>query len=175
MGKAFEDLLKKKAAYWAGNLTKRVKAAAPKHIAPYVSSKSQKTGYGYSIVVSVKQVERVSETGAISNYGSTDARAQEYGHPGAVITPRPGRKYLAFPWQVEVPGAPRLPNGDILLKRVVKKPQKAYNKGKGYVRISMREWETDMINTEAFEIADAISIDIRNGFNIGGKVKWVTK
>lgn len=173
MGKAFEDLLKKKAAYWAGNLTKRVKASAPKHIAPYVSSRSHKTGYGYSIIVSVKQVEKVSETGAISNYGSTDARAQEYGHPGAIITPRPGRKYLAFPWDAQVVGAPRLPNGDILLKRVRKLPQKAYNKGKGYIRISMREWETDMINNEAFEIADAISIDIRNGFNTSGKVKWV--
>lgn len=175
MGKAFEALLKKKATYWASNLTKRVKLAAPKHIAPYVSSKSHKTGYGYSIVVSVKQVEMVSETGAISNYGSTDARAQEYGHPGATITPRAGRKFLSFPWQVQVVGAPRLPNGDILLKRVRKKPQKAYNKGKGYIRVSMRGWESNMIDTEAFEIADAISIDIMNGFNTGGKVKWVAK
>ena len=172
MTKAFEALLKKKAAYWASDLTKRVKANAPRHIAPYVSSKSHKTGYGYSIIVSVKQIEKVSETGAISNYGSTDARAQEYGHPGATITPRPGRKFLAFPWQVQVVGAPRLPNGDILLKSVKKKPQKAYNSGKGYVRISMREWETSMIDKEAFEIADAISIDIRNGFSTIGKTKW---
>ena len=72
MSKAFEALLKKKAAHWASDLTKRVKANAPKHLAPYVSSKSHQTGYGYSIVVSVKQVEKVSEIGAISNYGSTD-------------------------------------------------------------------------------------------------------
>ena len=43
------------------------------------------------------------------------------------------------------------------------------------MRVSMREWETNMVNKEAFEIADAISIDIRNGFNTGGKVKWVSK
>jgi hypothetical protein len=173
--KAFEALLKKKATFWASDLTKRVKANAPKHIAPYVSSKSHQTGYGYSIVTEVKQVEKVSETGAISNYGSTDARAQEYGHPGAVITPRAGRKYLAFPWQVQVVGAPRLPNGDILLKSVKKKPQKAYNSGKGYIRLSMRQWETNLIEKESFEIADAISIDIRNGFKTSGKVKWVSK
>lgn len=169
----FEALLKRKATTWAAKLTKEAKSKAPKHIAPYITSSSSAVGGRYQITLSVKPVERFTETGAISNYGTMDAKAQEYGYPGATITPRPGRKFLAFPWDVQVPGAPRLPNGDILLKEVTRKPMPAYNEGYGYMRPAMRAWRDELFAIEAPEIAKAIFVDIRKGFNFSGKLKRV--
>lgn len=174
MSGELSKVIKKKASQWAGKLTTLAKANAPRHIAPYISSKSKASDGRYEIIISVKPIEKVSETGAISNYGTTDAKAQEYGHPGATITPRVGRKYLAFPWEVGVVSAPRLPNGFVLLKKVRKLPQPAYNDGKGYIRPAVQTWRS-RLRSESPEIAKAIFTDLRNGFNTSGKVKWVVK
>ena len=170
---AIDTLLKRKAKTWTAKLTKLAKSNAPKHIAPYITSSSSYAEGRYQVTLSVKPIEKVSETGAISNYGTMDAKAQEYGYPGATITPRTGRKFLSFPWDVQVVGAGRLPNGNILLKKVVRKPMPAYNDGYGYMRPAMRAWRDELYALETPEIAKAIFVDIRKGFKTGGKAKWV--
>jgi hypothetical protein len=169
----FTKLLKNKTKTWTSKLTKMAKAKAPRHIAPYITSSSIASGARYEINVWVKPVEKVSETGAISNYGSVDAFAQEYGHPGAVITPRPGREFLSFPWEKANKKIRRLPNGDVLLKQVTKLPQPAYNGGYGYLRPAVREWRNELDALEMPQIAKAIFIDLRKGFSFKGKTRWV--
>ena len=173
MTSELDALLKRKAKTWASKLTKLAKERAPKHIAPYITSASTATEGRYQITLAVKPVEKFTETGAISNYGTMDAKAQEYGYPGAHITPRAGRKFLSFPWEVQVVGAGRLPNGNILLKEVHRLPMPAYNEGKGYIRPAVAEWRAELRATETPEIAKAIFADLRKGFKTSGKLKRV--
>ena len=156
MPKNLEQTIKQGATQWAKRFTILAKANAPKHIAPYISTKSTVVGDKVVLVSGVKVVNK-------PNYGTMDAVAQEYGYPGAIITPKKGA-FLAFPWDVNLVGAPRLPDGRILIRKVERKPMPAYNSGKGYMRVAAEEWKMELKgSSSAFK--KAIKLDVMDAFN----------
>jgi len=170
-----EQLLKSQASHWARQLTINVKAKAPKHIAPHISTSAKSTGVGtVNLELSVKKVDMRNAEGAVSNYGSMDALAQEYGHPGVPqgIKPRI-KKYLAFQWDIKPENAKYDKEGRIILQKVVKKPQPAFNQGAGYIRPGVELWKEefyassskfkDAIGADIMEALDKIGANLRSG------------
>ena len=154
-----EQMLKASATHWARQLTIYAKAKAPKHIAPHISTSSQMIGNGnVNLSLTVKKVDMRNAEGSISNYGTMDALAQEYGHPGAVITPRT-KKYLAFQWDIHPENAKYDKEGRILLQKVTKKPQPAFNNGVGYIRPALDEWKAEFYASSS-KFKNAIGADI---------------
>lgn len=161
----FDKLIKRKATQWAKKLTTLAKNNAPKHIAPHIYSTSSAGEGRAQITLGVRRVETFNELGAVGNYGTTDAYAQEYGvdheYP---ITPRPGKYYLSFPWEKADPTTGRvLPNGEVLMKSVTHKPFPPY-RGKGFLHPAVEEWRAQLEGTESKEIAQAIMADIKKDF-----------
>ena len=165
-GENLKATLKSTATQWAREFTQLAKAKAPEHIAKHITSSSSVTDDTASISFTVKKVDARTADGAISNYGTLDALAQEYGHPGAVIPKVPG-KLLAFQWDVVGVGNRYLPDGRILLKKVTKKPQPAFN-GEGYFRPAAKEFRANLKNSTS-QFRDAINLDVRNSLNQIGK------
>jgi hypothetical protein len=162
-----EQLLKASAKNWAQRYTILARAKAPRHIAPHISTSSSVTAGQVTLTSSIKVIDARGAEGTISNYGTMDARAQEYGHPGATITPRTGR-YLAFHWQIHPQNAKYDKEGRILLTKVTKLPQPAFNNGQGYMRPAMDEWTQEILASSA-RFKDAIKLDISEAFKGLGK------
>ena len=157
-----EQLLKASAKNWAQRYTILARAKAPRHIAPHISTSSSVTAGQVTLTSSIKVIDARGAEGTISNYGTLDARAQEYGHPGATITPRTG-KYLAFHWQIHPQNAKYDKEGRILLEKVTKLPQPAFNSRQGYMRPAMDEWTQELLASSA-RFKDAIRLDIMESF-----------
>jgi hypothetical protein len=156
--------------YWAQQLTLSAKSKAPKHIAPYIHSKSTITEGMSTITLNVDIFQRIGEGGTLQNYGTVDALAQEYGHPGATITPKTGN-WLAFDWSNPVVGIRRLPDGRVMLKKVTKLPQPAFNEGQGYLRPAMQE-TADSILASSSKFREAIRLDVMESMNkIGAGIR----
>lgn len=168
-----EKILKDNAKYWAQRYTTLARNLAPKHIAPHITTSSSISNSSIVLQATVKPVDSRGAEGQISNYGTLDAAAQEYGHPGAVIKPRV-KKILAFHWDV-VPTfkVKRDKEGRVLLginyktgapHPLIKKPQKAFNNDMGYLRPAMDEWSDELKNSSS-KFKDAIKLDILDAFN----------
>ena len=165
-----EQLLKSQANYWARQLTLSAKAKAPKHIAPYISTSTKVTADTANLTLQIKKVDMRNAEGAVSNYGTMDALAQEYGHPGAVIKPRI-KKYLAFQWDVHPENARYDKEGRILLQSVTKTPQPAFNSGAGYIRPALDEWKAEFYASSS-KFKNAIGADIMESLNkIGANLR----
>ena len=162
MARNLEQLLKASAKNWAQRYTILARSKAPRHIAPYISTSSSVTAGQVTLTSSIKVIDARGAEGTISNYGTLDARAQEYGHPGATITPRTGT-YLAFHWQIHPQNAKYDKEGRILLEKVTKLPQPAFNSRQGYMRPAMDEWTQELLASSA-RFKDAIRLDIMESF-----------
>lgn len=158
--------LKRSVSVYAGHLTRMVKAYAPKHLQDDVKTIVKEVSPGV-IRVTVQ-------------VNAPDARAQEYGsglhkdgRMGAKakypIRPKPGNKYLAFPWDVHPTNATYLPDGRILLTKVMHPGIKKY-KGRGYVRPAVKEWTKNIKNSDINKaVKEALLGDIRKSFQTGWK------
>lgn len=170
----FTDMLKASSRHWAQTMTKTARQLAPRHISPHISSKSNISDNQSIIIVSVAQVD-VDEDG---KNGTVDAAAQEYGHPGAIITPVNGT-WLAFKWNpATLTFKPKKFGDKVLVGRnykrpdeifpIIKKPQPAFNSGQGYLRPAMDEVSED-IRKSSSKFKDAIMLDISQAFSAIGK------
>ena len=107
-----------------------------------------------------------------------DAHAQEYGsglhaqrgvkakYP---ITPKPGHKLLAFNWEIANANPERfnfLPDGRVVLPKVMHPGIKATNEGKGYIRPTYAEFRKKLKGNSELNnaIHKAIISDIRRSF-----------
>lgn len=156
--------LKRRAAAWAGNLTKLAKSYAPRHIQSAISSRVEEKQDGTFVI-------RITANRKIAS----DARAQEYGSGihskrGAKvkypITPRKG-KLLAFHWDVADANPERfsfLPDGRVILPSVQHPGIEAANSGKGYIAPAVRELRKKARQELDKDIRDAILGDLRRSF-----------
>ena len=158
--------LKRSVSVYAGHLTRMVKTNAPKHLQDNIKTIVKEVSPGIMRVT-------VQVT-------APDARAQEYGSglhkDGRMgvkakypITPKPGNKYLAFQWEVHPDNATYLPDGRILLTKVMHPGIKKY-KGRGYVRPAVREWVKGIKNSDINKaVKEALLGDIKKAFMTGWK------
>jgi hypothetical protein len=154
-----EQLLKASAKNWAQRYTILARAKAPRHIAPHISTSSTVSEGRVSLKPTIKVIDTHGANGSISNYGTLDMRAQEYGHPGATIVPRT-KPMLVFYWDVA---------GKVVkMGKVTKLPQPAFNNGQGYMRPAMDEWTQEILASSA-RFKDAIKLDISEAFKGLGK------
>lgn len=156
--------LKRRAAAWAGNLTKLARSYAPKHIQSAISSHVEEKQDGTFVI-------RITASRKIA----PDARAQEYGSGihskrGAKvkypIIPRKG-KFLAFNWEVANANPERfsfLPDGRVLLPIVQHPGITAANSGKGYIAPAINELRKKARQELDRDIRDAIMSDLRRSF-----------
>lgn len=157
-----EQILKDNATYWAQRYTILAKSHAPKHIAPHITTKSKVSGQSVTIESTVAVVDMRGAEGQISNYGTLDAVAQEFGHPGASILPRV-KTVLAFKWQKAPANIKKDKEGKVRLPYVTKKPQPAFNSDNGYMRPAADDW-TDEIMKSSSKFKDAIRLDTLESF-----------
>ena len=181
-----EQLLRASAKNWAQRYTILARSKAPRHIAPYISTSSSVTAGQATLTSSIKVIDARNAEGNISNYGTLDMRAQEYGHPGAVIMPVNGT-WLAFEWNPKtLTFRPWRVGNKVLVGReykdveesgmadaapihpLIKKPQPAFNNGQGYMRPAMAEWTQELLASSA-RFKDAIRLDIMESFKGLGK------
>lgn len=171
MTEKLQTNLKKRAAAWAGQLTRLAKGFAPNHVEPAISSTTEVKEDGtYRIRITADR--RIAP----------DARAQEYGsgiharrgkkdfYP---ITPK-SKKMLAFyenangTWDYDMfdPPMPRVhaPDGRGLFYGVMHPGIEAANNGKGYIAPAMRELRKRAKAELSKDIKDAIVGDLRASF-----------
>lgn len=146
--KNLDKLLKNSAKKWAARYTVLAKEIAPKHIAPHISTKSSIAEGQVTLTSSIKVVNK-------PNYGTLDAAAQEYGYPGATITPKK-KPHLVFYWE-------KL-DSVVKMKKVTRLPMPAFNNDRGYMRPAAVQW-TDEILASSDQFAQAIKLDILESFN----------
>ena len=164
MSKRLAANLKKRAAAWAGQLTKLAKAFAPAHVEPAISSHVETKDDGTYII-------RITANRNVA----PDARAQEFGsglharrgvkkkYP---ILPKNGR-VLAFNWEIANAQPERFvfaPDGRVLLPSVQHPGIEAANSGKGYIAPAMNELRKRARAELDKEIRDAIMGDLRESF-----------
>ena len=166
-GENLKATLKSTATQWAREFTQLAKAKAPKHIAKHITSSSSVTDDTASISFTVKRVDARTADGAISNYGTLDALAQEYGANPHAILPKT-RKYLAFKWDtVQITPTKKNPEGKVILRHVMHPGHAAHN-GEGYFRPAAKEFRANLKNSTS-QFRDAINLDVRNSLNQIGK------
>lgn len=166
MSKRLKDNLKKRATAWAGQLTKLAKGFAPNHLKPYISSHVEAKEDGtYRIRITANRGANPTGPGH-PNYGSSDARAQEFGS-GLRARRGPKQKYLIHPKNakfLEFEGTNQF-EGWIIRTMEVKHPGiKAANQGKGYLAPAMNEIRKRARAELTKEIRDAIVGDLRESF-----------
>lgn len=169
MSKRLATNLKKKAAAWAGQLTRLAKGFAPSHVKPAISSAVESKDDGTYII-------RITANRAVA----PDARAQEFGSglharrgvkKKYLITPKT-QKVLAFNWEVANANPERFvfaPDGRVLLPSVQHPGIEAANSGKGYIAPAMKELRKRAKAELDKEVKDAIMGDLRESF--GKKVR----
>ena len=162
-----EQLLKASAKNWAQRYTILARAKAPRHIAPHISTSSSVTAGQVTLRSSIKVIDARNAEGNVSNYGTLDMRAQEYGHPGATITPK-NVPYLVFYWEKAPANMRKTKEDKVVLSKVTKLPQPAFNNGQGYMRPAMDEWTQEILASSA-RFKDAIRLDISEAFKGLGK------
>jgi len=175
MSARLKSNLIKRARAWAGQLTLLAKSFAPDHIKPYISSKVEDKGDG-TFIIRTTADRFANPTGpGHPNYGSSDARAQEFGsglrarrgtkqkYP---ILPK-NKKVLAFDWDVANANPERFvfaPDGRVLLPSVQHPGIQAANAGKGYIAPAMKELRKRAKADLSLEIRNAIVGDLRESF-----------
>lgn len=157
----FSQVLKNKARYWAGEVTKLAKSFAPNHLKDKISSSTEERGEGtYLIRTTVK---------------APDARAQEFGSglharrgPKAKYPIYPkNKKVLAFFWEVATSNPDQFimtPEGKVLLPKVMHPGIKPVNGGKGYIRPAQIEVRKRIRRELNKEVPNAIRAELRLGF-----------
>lgn len=163
--------LKRRAVSWAGQLTSLAKSFAPAHIQPAISSHVEDKNDGTFII----RITADRFKNPQPNYGTLDARAQEFGsgiharrgskakYP---IIPKKG-KFLAFKWDVADANPERfrfLPDGRVILPKVMHPGIEAANGGQGYIHPAMNELRKRARAELSKEIRDAIVGDLRDSF-----------
>lgn len=155
------QVLKNKARYWAGEVTKLAKSFAPNHLKDKISSSTEERGEGtYLIRTTVK---------------APDARAQEFGSglharrgPKAKYPIYPKtKKVLAFFWDVATSNPDQFimtPEGKVLLPKVMHPGIKPVNGGKGYIRPAQIEIRKRIRRELNKEVPNAIRAELRLGF-----------
>lgn len=157
--------LKRSVTTYAGQLTRLVKTYAPAHLRDNIRTETKEVSPGV-----MRVTVRVS---------APDARAQEYGSglhkDGRMgtkakypIYPK-NKKLLAFRWDIHPDNATYLPDGRILLAKVMHPGIKKY-KGRGYVRPAVREWTKNIKNSDINKaVKEALLGDVRKAFETGWK------
>jgi hypothetical protein len=163
MTQSTQNALKRKAAAWAGQLTRLAKSYAPDHVRPAISSHVEEREGQFLI--------RITADRGIA----PDARAQEYGS-GLRAKRGPKVKYpilpktkkmLAFHWEVANANPEYfdfLPDGRVMLRAVMHPGIQAANAGKGYIAPAVRELKKRGKKELTEEIRLAILDDIRRSF-----------
>lgn len=156
--------LKRRAASWAGQLTRLAKSFAPSHVQPAISSHVEDKNNGTFIIRITADRKK-----------APDARAQEFGSgiharrgPKAKypILPKT-KKVLAFQWDVADANPERfkfLPDGRVVLPKVMHPGIEAANGGQGYIAPAMKELRKRAKAELSKEIKDAIVGDLRESF-----------
>lgn len=179
MSKRLSTNLKNRARSWAGQLTSLAKAFAPNHIKPYISSKVDDKGDGTFIIRTT--ADRFANPKP--NYGSMDARAQEFGSGEKArrgvkreysIRPKKTFGSLAFyenangTWDYDMfdPPMPRehIQDGRGLFYGVMHPGIQAANAGKGYIHPAMNELRKRARTDLTKDVRDAIVGDLRESF-----------
>lgn len=172
-GERLKGTLKARARSWAGQLTSLSRKYAPRHLRKYISSRVEEKGEG-KFIIRVRVDRGASPTGpGHRNYGSSDARAQEYGsglwaQRGAKhwipILPK-NKSRLAFPYPAEkvYPGTLYV-GGKIITEKVMHPGIHAANNDEGYLRPARAELLRRARKELTPEIRRAILGDIRESF-----------
>lgn len=160
--------LRRRAVAWAGQLTSKAKAYAPTHLQPFIHTKVEPNDAGFILRLGV---ENKAPTGpGHPNYGSSDARAQEYGsgkqaQRGArtFINIDPVTKpALVFPGTHEWEGLM------IITPHVNHPGIKAANEDQGYLRPAVKDLRARLRAELQEDVRDAIKTSMRiafRGFN----------
>jgi hypothetical protein len=162
MANKLSTVLKNKARYWAGEMTKLAKSFAPNHLKDNISSKSEERGNGTFIIRTIAS--------------APDARAQEFGsglrarrgpkqkYP---IRPKGGHPFLAFYWDVATQNPENFrmhEDGRVLLPQVMHPGIAPVNNGKGYIRPAQIELRKRIKKELNQEVPNAIRAELRASF-----------
>jgi hypothetical protein len=175
------NALKRRAASWAGQLTRLAKSFAPDHLKPYIFSRVEQKDSKIIIRTTANR-----KANPIEKYGSADARAQEYGSGLHARRDKKGKypirpkekKILAFYWEVATRSEMEMgkpgkftfaPDGRVLMHQVNHPGIKAANNGQGYIRPAIKELKRRGKTELKADIRQAILGDLRQSF--GGKSK----
>lgn len=155
------QVLKNKARYWAGEVTKLAKSFAPNHLKDKISSSIEERGEGTYLIRTTAK--------------APDARAQEFGSglharrgPKAKYPIYPKtKKVLAFFWEVATSNPDQFvmtPDGKVLLPKVMHPGIRPVNGGKGYIRPAQIEIRKRIRRELNKEVPNAIRAELRLGF-----------
>lgn len=177
--------LKRRAASWAGQLTKIAKSLAPAHVKSAISSQVVTKQDGTYVIYITADRQK-----------APDARAQEFGSgehakrgpkETYLIMPKPGHKFLAFPWDVfdqmmemgadekflsrstsKFRGIASTPTEDgrtrYLFSHVDHPGIEAANEGRGYIAPAMKELKARAREQLTEDIRQAVVGDLRESF-----------
>jgi hypothetical protein len=147
---------------WTGQLLDLIVSLAPKHIAPYVRVEPQVSGNQYTIRITVNRFENPKP-----NYGSLDARAQEYGSGLRArrggqhiikIVPTQESGWLIFKGTKEYQGM-------VIKTKEVNHPGiEAANSGQGYIAPAVNAVRAEGRAELSQAVRGAILSDIRRSF-----------
>lgn len=149
---------------YAGQITSMARSLAPAHIQSKIKTTAVEEADG---------VIRITTT-----VKAPDAHAQEYGSGEHAqrgvkakypIFPKPGHKLLAFHWEIANANPDHfsfLPDGRVILPKVMHPGIKAVNEGKGYIRPTYAEFRRKIKGNSELNnaIKKAIISDIRRSF-----------
>ena len=154
--------LRRRTIYWAGEITKLAKSYAPNHLKEYIQSHVEDKDDGTFIIRT--SINRFANPQP--NYGTLDARAQEY---GSGLRARRGtkQKYLirqkTAPF-LEFQGTNEF-DGWLIRTMEVKHPGiQAANEGQGYIGPAQKEVRQKLKAQLGKEVRDAIVGDLRESF-----------
>lgn len=156
--------LERRAIAWAGQLTQAAKAYAPAHLQPAIHTKVETTDTGFTLRLGVSN-NKPTGVGHY-NYGTSDARAQEYGsgiraqrrQAGMISIDAVNKPLLIFPGTNDFAGQ------IIMVKHVNHPGINAANSGKGYMRPAVEDLRKRMRADLENDVRDAIRTTMRLAF-----------
>jgi hypothetical protein len=163
--------IKRRLAGWAGQLTQYAKANAPQHLQSFIHTRVEESGAAtFTLRV---YVENKAPTGeGHYNYGSSDARAQEY---GSGLQSRTSKKEypIRARWKPKLVfmGTNEFSGQLIVIDEVSHPGIKPYH-DEGYIRPAIKEFTPYMAANIAEDLADAVRTTLRTafeGFETNGK------
>ena len=156
--------LRRRAAAWAGQLTKIAKELAPNHVKGAISSHVEDKEDG-TFRIKIYANRKIAPDARAQEYGS-GLRARRGAKKKYPIYPKKG-KLLAFNWEVANANPENfsfLPDGRVLLSKVEHPGIQATNDGKGYIGPAMKELRKRARKSLSKEVRDAILSDLRTAF-----------
>lgn len=156
--------LKRRAIAWAGQLTRAARGYAPAHIAPYIHTTVQEEDTGFVLRLGV---QNKNPTGpGHPNFGTSDARAQEYG--SGQRAQRRGIGFISidarYKPQLIFPGTHEFEGMTIFTQHVDHPGIKAANDGEGYLRPAVKNLRARMRAELTEDLRDAIRTTMRMTF-----------